>query len=374
MAGTAVDEHPVAPVRRAHPVRQTLTFADHAGQEQAGGGRKPSAIAGRLGHMMSTSARLLQLLSLLQTRKDWPGSDLAERLRVSPRTVRRDVERLRELGYPIDAVMGTGGGYRLGAGAALPPLLLDDDEAVAVAVGLRTAAQGGVSGIEEISVRALAKLLQVLPSRLRRRVDAVGTFTVPMPSEGPTVNAQNLALVAAACRDSEILRFDYENHEGSPSRRIVEPHRLVSYGRRWYLLAWDTGREDWRTFRVDRMRPLTPTGPRVAPREPPEQGVRAYLSERMNLHMWPIKARVRLGMPAQEALEGPPAHYGSIEAVDDHSCVLLCAGGDLVTMACHLAMLDVELWVEEPRELREEMTRLGERLTRSGGTGRETGP
>lgn len=323
--------------------------------------------------MKSTSARLLQLLSLLQTRKDWPGNDLAERLRVSPRTVRRDVERLRELGYPIDAVMGTGGGYRLGAGAALPPLLLDDDEAVAVAVGLRTAAQGGVSGIEETSVRALAKLLQVLPSRLRRRVDAVGTFTVPMPSDGPTVNAQDLVLVAAACRDSELLRFDYENHDGSPSRRIVEPHRLVSYGRRWYLVAWDTGREDWRTFRVDRMRPLTPTGPRVAPREPPEQGVRTYLSERMNLHMWPIKARVRLGMSAQEALEGPAAHYGSIEAVDDHSCVLLCAGGDLVIMACHLAMLDVELWIEEPRELREEMARLGERLTRFGGTQREPG-
>ncbi|MBR8745229.1 YafY family protein, partial [Nocardiopsis sp. MG754419] len=205
--------------------------------------------------MKSTSARLLHLLSLLQTRKDWPGNDLAERLAVSPRTVRRDVERLRELGYPIHATMGTGGGYQLGAGASLPPLLLDDDEAVAVALGLRTVAQGGVTGIEETSVRALAKLLQVLPSRLRRRVDALGTFTVPMPSDGPTVDAQTLALIAAACRDSELLRFDYESHEGVPSRRVVEPHRLVSHGRRWYLVAWDTGREDWRTFRVDRLRP-----------------------------------------------------------------------------------------------------------------------
>ncbi len=318
--------------------------------------------------MKSTSARLLQLLSLLQTRKDWPGADLADRLGVSARTVRRDVERLRDLGYPIQATMGTGGGYQLGAGAALPPLLLDDDEAVAVAVGLRTAAQGGVSGIEETSVRALAKLLQVLPSRLRRRVDALGAFTVPMPAGGPTVDSATLTLVAAACRDSERLRFDYERHDGTSGRRIVEPHRLVSHGRRWYLVAWDTGRDDWRTFRVDRMRPLTPTGPRVPPRDPPEQGVAAYLADRMNLQMWPIKARVRLKVSAEVALAGPAARYGPIEAVDEHSCVLRCASEDLVAMACYLGMLNVELEVLEPPELRGEMARLGERLTRAGRT------
>jgi predicted DNA-binding transcriptional regulator YafY len=316
--------------------------------------------------MKSTSARLLQLLSLLQTRKDWPGADLAERLEVSPRTVRRDVDRLRELGYPIQATMGTGGGYQLGAGAALPPLLLDDDEAVAVAVGLRTAAQGGVSGIEETSVRALAKLLQVLPSRLRRRVDALGAFTVPMPGQGPTVDPDTLALVAVACRDSELLRFDYERHDGTVGRRAAEPHRLVSHGRRWYLVAWDTGRDDWRTFRLDRMRPLTPNGPRVPPRDPPEQGVTAYLADRMNLHMWPIKARVRLGVSAEAAMEGAAGRLGLIEAVDGQSCVLLCAGEDLTAMACYLAMLDMEMKVEEPAELRTEMARLGGRLTRTG--------
>jgi predicted DNA-binding transcriptional regulator YafY len=316
--------------------------------------------------MKSTSARLLQLLSLLQLRRDWPGSDLAERLEVSPRTVRRDVDRLRELGYPIHALMGAGGGYRLGAGAELPPLLLDDDEAVAVAVGLRTAAQGGVAGIEETSVRALGKLLQVLPSRLRRRVDALGAFTVPMPDRGPTVDPETLASVAGACRDSERLRFEYESHDGSLSRRTVDPHRLVSRGRRWYLVAWDTARDDWRTFRVDRIRPLTPTGPRVPPRDPPEQGVAAYLSERLSLHMWPIKARVRLGVCAEEAARGPAAHYGPIEAVDENSCVLLCAGDDLRAMACYLALLDMEIEVEEPLELREEMVVLGERLTRMG--------
>ncbi|NKY97911.1 helix-turn-helix transcriptional regulator [Nocardiopsis alborubida] len=318
--------------------------------------------------MRATSARLLRLLSLLQTRKDWPGGELADRLEVSPRTVRRDVDRLRELGYPIQATMGTGGGYQLGAGAALPPLLLDDDEAVAVAVGLRTAAQGGVSGIEETSVRALAKLLQVLPSRLRRRVDALGAFTVPMPSDGPTVDADVLALVAATCRDSERLRFDYERHDGSASRRVVEPHRLVARGRRWYLVAWDTERDDWRTFRVDRMRPLTPTGPRVPPRDPPEQGVAAYLRERIDVHMWPVQARIRLLVPVREA-ERTAAGFGRIEPVDEHSCVLVCSGDSLLHMACYLGMLDVEMEVEEPAELREHMSRLSERFGRAAASG-----
>jgi predicted DNA-binding transcriptional regulator YafY len=314
--------------------------------------------------MRATSARLLRLLSLLQTRKDWPGGELADRLEVSPRTVRRDVDRLRELGYPIQATMGTGGGYQLGAGAALPPLLLDDDEAVAVAVGLRTAAQGGVAGIEETSVRALAKLLQVLPSRLRRRVDALGAFTVPLPFDGPTVEADVLALVAAVCRDSERLRFDYESHDGTASRRVVEPHRLVARGRRWYLVAWDTERDDWRTFRVDRMRPLTPTGPRVPPRDPPEQGVAVYLQERLDTHMWPVRARIRLFVPAREA-ERAAAGFGRIEPVDEHSCVLVCVGGSLLHMACYLGMLDMDMEVEEPAELRGHMSRLSQRFGRA---------
>ncbi|MFI6576112.1 helix-turn-helix transcriptional regulator [Nocardiopsis sp. NPDC050513] len=315
--------------------------------------------------MQATSTRLLRLLSLLQTRREWPGADLADRLDVSPRTIRRDVDRLRELGYPIQATMGTGGGYQLGAGAALPPLLLDDDEAVAVAVGLRTAAQGGVSGIEETSVRALAKLLQVLPSRLRRRVDALGSFTVPMPSGGPTVDADTLALIASACRDSERLRFDYERHDGSPSRRIVEPLRLVARGRRWYLVAWDNDRDDWRTFRVDRMRPLTPTGPRVPPRDPPEQGVAAYLAERMDLHMWPHQARIRLSVSAEEARRRAGEWFGTIEPVDQASCVLVCAGHSYLQMACYLGMLDIDMEVEEPDELREHMARLATRLHRA---------
>ncbi|SHI41480.1 Predicted DNA-binding transcriptional regulator YafY, contains an HTH and WYL domains [Nocardiopsis flavescens] len=315
----------------------------------------------------TTSSRLLRLLSLLQTRKDWPGGELAERLEVSARTVRRDVDRLRELGYPIRATMGTGGGYQLGVGAALPPLLLDDEEAVAVAVGLRTAAQGGVRGIEETSVRALAKLLMVLPSRLRRRVEALGGFTVPVPGGGPVVDADVLALVAGVCRDGERLRFDYERHDGTVARRVTEPHRLVSRGRLWYLVAWDNERDDWRTFRVDRMRPLTPTGPRVPPRDPPAQGVAAYLAERMNFHMWPHRARVRLFVDAEEAERRGIGAYGRLEPADADSCVLEVAGDSLRMMACYLAMLDVEMRVEEPGELRAEMAALSERLRRAAG-------
>src|SRR3954447_5276985 len=192
------------------------------------------------GAMSETSARLLKLLSLLQTRRDWPGEELARRLEVSCRTVRRDVERLRGLGYPAAAVRGPAGGYRLHAGPAMPPLLLDDDEAVAIAVGLRTAARASVTGIEETSVRALVKLEQVLPSHLRRRVNALQTATVTLATSGsPTVDPETLTAIAGACRDRERLRFDYRGRDGIESRRIVEPHTLVNLGRRWYLVAWD---------------------------------------------------------------------------------------------------------------------------------------
>jgi biotin operon repressor len=205
--------------------------------------------------MVDPSARLLRLLSLLQSQRDWTSTELAGRLHVTARTIRHDVARLRDLGYPVDARPGVAGGYRLGRGAALPPLLLDDEEAVAVAVGLRTAASGSVAGIEETSVRALAKLQQILPSRLRHRVSAFGSYALPVPTRGPQVDPDVLTVVALACRDHEQLRFDYRNHSGGSSRRRVEPHRLVNDQRRWYLLAWDLERDDWRTFRVDRVEP-----------------------------------------------------------------------------------------------------------------------
>ena len=210
--------------------------------------------------MLETSARLLRLLSLFQGRRYWSGAELSERLEIVPRTLRRDVDRLRSLGYPVNSTSGAAGGYQLGAGATLPPLLLDDEEAVAVAVGLRTSASGTISGIEEASVRALSKLQQVLPARLRRRVSALHSFILPLDRAGPMVDAEALTTIAGACRDYETLRFRYNSRDGVASDREVEPHRLVHAGRRWYLAAWDAGRNNWRTFRVDRIEPRISKG------------------------------------------------------------------------------------------------------------------
>src|SRR5215208_424613 len=227
----------------------------------------------------TTSSRLLTLLSLLQARRDWPGTELADRLEVSGRTIRRDIERLRDLGYPVESMTGPAGGYQLRAGTAMPPLLLDDDEAIAIAVGLRTAAGASVSGIEETAVRALVKLEQVLPAHLRRRVSALGSATQTLPVTGPRIEPQHLTVIAGACRESECLRFAYRSRDGTDTRREVEPHSLVNQGRRWYLLAWDRRREDWRTFRVDRLARPASTGVRFAPRRPPARDPAAYVAE-----------------------------------------------------------------------------------------------
>src|SRR6266436_5608233 len=216
--------------------------------------------------MSETSSRLLELLSMLQGRRDWPGNELAGRLEVSGRTIRRAMQRLRQLGYPVESLTGPAGGYRLRAGSAMPPLLLDDEEAIAIAVGLGTAARASVAGIEEAAVRALVKLEQVLPAHLRRRVGALGSATVTLPVAGPTVDPQHLTVIASACRDSECLRFAYRSRDGTESRREVEPHSVVNLGRRWYLVAWDRRREDWRTFRVDRLSKPASTGVRFRPR------------------------------------------------------------------------------------------------------------
>src|SRR5256885_4875469 len=217
--------------------------------------------------MVGTSARLLRLLTLLQSRRSWTGGELCGRLEVTARTLRRDVDRLRSLGYPVHSNSGVAGGYQLGAGATLPPLLLDDDEAVAVALGLRTSATGAVSGIEEASVRALLKLEQVLPPRLRGRLAALHGFLLPLQRRGPTVDAARLSFLANACRDHDGVRFMYHDRTGAPSTRSVEPHRLVHTGYRWYLAAWDLTRNDWRTFRVDRVQGKLRTSLRFKPRK-----------------------------------------------------------------------------------------------------------
>jgi predicted DNA-binding transcriptional regulator YafY len=220
--------------------------------------------------MADTAERLLRLLSLLTARRGWRGEDLAGRLGVTPRTVRRDVERLRNLGYEVRAVPGPAGGYELGAGSALPPMLLDDDAAVAVAVGLRAAADGAVAGMAEAAVRAAAIIERLLPDRLRRRADALQSAVVPLPAGAAPVSPDLLGTLALACRDAERLRFAYVDGSGKPSRRHVEPYRLVSTSRRWYLVARDIDRDDWRSFRLDRISQPLPTGQRSSPADPPD--------------------------------------------------------------------------------------------------------
>jgi predicted DNA-binding transcriptional regulator YafY len=297
--------------------------------------------------MLETSARLLRLLSLLQSRMDWTGAELAERLEVSPRTLRYDIGKLRSLGYPVHATPGVAGGYRLGAGAALPPLLLDDEEAVAVAVSLRTAAGGTVTGIEETAVRALVKLEQVLPGRLRRRVAALHDYTVPLPPAASAVAADVLVAVTAACRDHHRLRFDYRRHDGTSDVRDVEPYRLVHTGRRWYLLAFDVVRRDWRAFRVDRLVPRTPPGPRFTPRETPPadlvpRGVDTALSR--------LRARVTVRAPAEVIRARVPAAI-LVEPLDGESCVVHAGADSPHRLAMHILMLDAEFVVDGPPEL-----------------------
>jgi predicted DNA-binding transcriptional regulator YafY len=319
--------------------------------------------------MLETSARLLKLLSLLQTPRDWTGVELAERLGVSTRTVRNDVDRLRDLGYPVDATRGAAGGYRLGAGAVMPPLLLDDEEAVAVAVGLRSGASGSVAGIEESSLRALAKLERVLPSRLRHRLGALQAYTVAVPTNtgGPRVAPDVLTALVAACRDRERLRFDYRGHDGQTSRRDVEPYRLVNWGRRWYLVAWDTDRADWRTYRVDRIEPRIPTGPRFSPRPLPDEDLARYVSRGVGAAAWRYQAHVTVHAPVAEVAERLPAAVGPVVAVDEQTCRLHTGSDSPEMLAAWLGMLGAEVTIVDSPELAAAVSAIGERYLRAVG-------
>jgi predicted DNA-binding transcriptional regulator YafY len=317
---------------------------------------------------MTTSSRLLTLLSLLQARRDWPGRALADRLEVSARTIRRDVERLRGLGYPVESLTGPAGGYRLRAGTAMPPLLLDDDEAIAIAVGLRSAAGASVTGIEETSVRALVKLEQVLPAHLRRRVSALQAATTTLPTGGPTVDPQSLTVIATACRDSELVRFAYRGRDGAASRREVEPHSLVNLGRRWYLVAWDRGRSDWRTFRVDRLTGPAATGVRFSPRALPAKDAADYIARSMSAWTHRFEARVTLHAPAETIRRRFPSHWGAIEPIDDHTCEYRTGDDDLDWLALRIAMFGVDFEVHEPPELAGHLRGMARRLDRAAGT------
>ncbi|WP_407564084.1 helix-turn-helix transcriptional regulator [Streptomyces sp. 184] len=379
--------------------------------------------------MGDTSARLLKLLSVLQSGREHSGPELAGRLGVSVRTVRRDVDRLRALGYPVDATVGAVGGYRLAAGTAMPPLLLDDDEAVAVAAGLRVVAGGGVAGIEETSVRALAKLEQVLPARLRRRVSALKRATVPLTvspagavaADGAPVAAEVLAVLAAASSRGEGLRFGYRGkragggdgpdgdrpggdrpggeqtgdgrpggeqshggdrsggeqpgaersggdpHGGDPARtrRHVEPYRLVSTGRRWYLVAYDRDRAGWRSFRVDRVDDPRPTGVRHPPRDLPAADAAAFVAESIAGHRGRYRAVVTLHVPLEEAVRRLPRGAGLLEPAGEDRCTLVTGGDALDWLAVRIALLGVDFEVREPPELADFLRDLGDRISRS---------
>ncbi|MEU9186595.1 WYL domain-containing protein [Streptomyces sp. NPDC048484] len=317
-----------------------------------------------------TPARLLQLLSLLQTPREWPGGELSDRLGVSRRTVRRDVDRLRELGYPVQATKGADGGYRLVAGKAMPPLVLDDEEAVAIAVGLRAGAGHAVEGVDEASVRALAKLEQVLPSRLRHRVATLQAATTPLTTgDGASIAPETLTIMASTIAGRELLRFAYRAGDGTESRRRTEPYRLVSTGRRWYLVAYDLDREDWRTFRVDRVSDPFAAGARFTPRELPTGDAAEYLRQSMYRRQETYEFDVTFAAPAEFIAARLPAWLGAPEPIDDQRCRLRAPAGDSVEwLAVRLAMVDCEFTVHEPPELVRCVRDLGGRLSRAVGS------
>jgi predicted DNA-binding transcriptional regulator YafY len=318
--------------------------------------------------MANTSSRTLRLLSLLQTHRFWAGGELAGRLDVSVRTLRRDIDRLRELGYPVEASRGVDGGYQLAAGAALPPLVVDDDEAVAIAVGMQAAAQGAVAGIEEPAVRALTKVVQVMPPRLRRRVDALRAVTEPAnwgTGAAPALDPAVLIAVAQACRDTERLEFAYTARGGESTQRHVEPHRLVPLGRRWYLVAYDLVRHDWRSFRLDRLTdPRTP-GTRFRTRELPAADAATFVRAGVEVQERPHRVEARVHAPAARVQERI-GRWGTVEELDEGSCVLRMTTDTLDWSAMALGSIGAEFEVLAPAELAEYVREWGARFTRAG--------
>ncbi|MFE9890455.1 helix-turn-helix transcriptional regulator [Streptomyces scopuliridis] len=323
--------------------------------------------------MPKTSARLLSLLSLLQARRDWPGALLAERLDISPRTVRRDVDRLRELGYPIVAFKGPDGGYRLDAGAELPPLLFDDEQAVALAVALQIATTSG-AGIEEAALRALNTVRQVMPARLRRRIDTLQVTAVNRPAirPNPQVDSGVLLTLSVAVHAREVLRFDYtpasppgatDDDRAEPLPRRAQPHHLVTWGGRWYLVAWDLDRGDWRVFRADRITPRTPTGPRFTPRELPGGNVAAFVTGRFRgsdgSGDWPCRGEVILGLSA--AVVSRYTHDGVVEELGPDRCRLVLGSWSWPGLAAAIGRFDADIEVVGPAELKDAFAHLARR-------------
>jgi predicted DNA-binding transcriptional regulator YafY len=312
-----------------------------------------------------TTQRVLRLLSLLQSRPVWSGPELAERLGVTTRSIRRDVERLRDLGYPVHAAQGAGGGYQLGAGRALPPLLLEDEEAVAVAVSLRLAAGGTVAGASEAALRTLAKLDQVMPPRLRAEVRAIQDATDTLVGGAAEVDGDALLTIARACRDLVRVRFGYDARGGAATERTVEPVRLVATGRRWYLMAWDVDREDWRTFRLDRMREVTASTWRFKPRDHPDPTT--YVQRSVTSSGYRHRATVVMHAPAEEVRARSSPTSATITPIDDATCRLEAGAEHLFPLAFHLAWMGFDFEVVDPPELRDALRQLGSRMLATAG-------
>ncbi|GAA5197330.1 YafY family protein [Rugosimonospora acidiphila] len=315
--------------------------------------------------MANTSTRTLRLLSLLQTHRYWPGTELAQRLGVSVRTLRRDIDRLRELGYPVDAQRGVDGGYQLTAGAALPPLVVDDEEAVALAVGLQATAQSPVEGIAEAGVRVLAKVVQVMPARLRRQVEALRAMTLPAAWDGqarPGVDPGVLTAVALACRDSEHLRFSYTAADGQHTDRHVEPHRLVSLGRRWYLVAYDLTRHGWRSFRADRLTTPHGTGTRFRPRELPAADAAEFVRTSLGNLPHPYRVEVLVDAPAA-AVREKIGRWSTVEELDAEHCRVRMTADSLDWATMALGVLGADFRVLHPPELLEQIHDWGARFS-----------
>lgn len=320
--------------------------------------------------MPTTSSRLLALLSLLQSNRDWSGQTLSDRLQVSTRTVRRDIDRLRELGYRIATVKGPDGGYRLDAGSTLPPLLFDDDQALALAVSLQQTAHDGAglgAQVAEGALRALTTVRQLMPARVRRRLELL-PITVSTAPRGTPTDPRVLTALGAAVNAREVLRFDYALPGSATERRRCEPHHLINRRGRWYLLAWDLDREDWRTFRADRIAPRTPTGPRFSPRAIPGGDAAAFISARFRGAEptdpgWPCQGEVIVSLPAAEVAPYSPG--GLVEIVDAARCRLREGSWSWAALAASLCRFDADLEVVGPSELREAFAVLSARAARA---------
>ena len=333
-----------------------------------------SCTPARMVSMQKTSSRLLALLSLLQTHRDWSGDDLAERLDITPRTVRRDIDRLRELGYPIRAFKGPFGGYRLDAGSQLPPLLFDDGQAVALALALQSASTTS-STIGEDAARALATIRQVMPPRLRRRIEMLQVTAVqpPEPANAPKAGTQLLMDLSKVIHAHEELRFDYADSPSplSDRPRRTQPHHLITWRGNWYLVAWDLDRDDWRTFRADRISPRTPTGPRFTPRDLPGDDVAAFVTGRFRgtdgtTADWPCRGKVVLNLPAQAV--APFVQDGIVEELTPDRCHLTLGSWSWTGLAATIARFDTDIQVICPPQLATAFTELARRFTNAAGT------